>query len=108
MKTLITGGLGFIGSHCQERFGDCVMDIKTGTFDSISQGTNLKRKLKEVDQVIHLAALTSGPGSIKDPKRYWQTNVEGSRKLMECWDGPLYFASSAAVHDPLNPYALRS
>lgn len=104
MKTLITGGEGFIGSHVRASLKDVeVYDIKN------KQDVRSKKKftdaLKNCDQVYHLAALTSAPESIKSPRHYWTVNVGGVENLLD-FNGPVIFASSAAVHNPLNPYAL--
>lgn len=108
MKTLVIGSEGFIGSHLMDHFvGMVPMDKKlSGLFQDIYSSESIKRRVKGMDRVIHLAALVSGPDSIRYPKDYWGNNVEGTRNLLKVWDGPLFFASSAAVYDCLNPYAL--
>lgn len=99
MPTLVTGSKGFIASHFIEVHEDCIgYDIKDG--GRIPPKGN-------IDNVIHLGALTSAPDSIDDPKTYWEHNVEATHVLREYYkDVPFFFASSAAVYKPLNPYAL--
>lgn len=115
MKILVTGGLGFIGSHVVDLISRNE-NVEVEIFDSKEEGGKWKRSIRNrervkyalegVDRVYHLAALTSAPDSIKYPKAFWNTNVEGTRNIVENFDGPMIFASSAAVHEPLNPYAL--
>jgi UDP-glucose-4-epimerase GalE len=52
--------------------------------------------------VLHFAAKTSVPDSIRDPSGYWSTNVDGSRSLLEAMRsvgvGRIVFSSTAAVY----------
>lgn len=78
-------------------------DIKRSKKEQLHK-PSFKRLLKTVDRVIHLAAYVSAPESIQKPDTYWKNNVEGTRIVAE-FEGPLFFASSAAVYDVQNPYA---
>ena len=105
MKILITGHKGFIGSRLWERLDHESItlhgiDIKDG--DDI-----LDTPLPDVDLVIHLAARAGVRESVKDPKTYWETNVEGSKRIIEHYkDKRILAASSSSVYAPhLNPYS---
>jgi len=119
---VLTGGLGFIGSHVIEAL------VKKGyqveVYDDASNGRNFKTvaryhdaqwdegditktndfsKLpKKVDYVIHLAAAISVAESMNDPGKYTRTNVEGSRLVLEYAKAAgakmVVAASSAAIY----------
>jgi len=119
---VVTGGLGFIGSHVTEEL------LKDGhkviIFDDKSNGNNMNKdahwifndisttddfeKITEpVDYVIHLAAAISVAESMSDPGKYNRTNVDGSKIVFE-WavkNGVkrVVTASSAAVYGDTSP-----
>jgi UDP-glucose 4-epimerase len=106
MKTLITGGAGFIGSHLAELLiseGHDVIVVDNLTsgsidnFESISSKTcfkfenidirdieNLKPLFEDVDWVFHLAGLADIVPSIEMPSQYYSTNVTGTFNVLEC------------------------
>jgi UDP-N-acetylglucosamine/UDP-N-acetylgalactosamine 4-epimerase len=98
MKYLVTGGTGFIGSNI---VGELIQrDHEVTVLDDLSSGkkTNLelvasrvrfirgtitdldtvKRACEQMDYVIHLAARTSVPQSVKDPIDTNQVNIDGT------------------------------
>jgi len=100
MKTLITGGCGFIGSHLVRRLldeGDHVTvidNLHTGNKKNLPTDDNLKVVVadildytgylfKDVDVVYHLAALTRPQESIHDPVLTNIVNVNGTIKVLE-------------------------
>lgn len=122
-KILITGGAGFIGYHLTEhllkRYNVIVMDnLSTGTFDNIkdflclpnfkffygdiTNYNDCKKCCNGVDFVIHLAAMTSVPKSIKYPYIYNEINVKGTFNIMlascESKVKRLIFSSSSSVY----------
>jgi UDP-N-acetylglucosamine/UDP-N-acetylgalactosamine 4-epimerase len=145
-KILITGGAGFIGSNlCEEllRLGNkvvCLDNFATGkrkNIEKLLKDTNFMllegdiRKLedclkasKNVDYVLHQAALGSVPRSIKDPITSNDVNVSGFlNMLVAARDNGVkrfvYAASSSTYGDsesipkiediigkPLSPYAI--
>ena len=145
-KILVTGGAGFIGSNlCEEllRLGNevvCFDNFATGKRDNIIEFfenpnfTFIKgdiRKLedclkatKDMDYVLHQAALGSVPRSIKDPITSNEVNVSGFlNMLLASRDNGVkrfvYAASSSTYGDsesmpkvedvigkPLSPYAI--
>ena len=145
-KILVTGGAGFIGSNlCEEllRLGNqvyCLDDFSTGKKENIVSLLNNSnfiliegdiRKLedclkatKDVDYVLHQAALGSVPRSIKDPITSNDVNVSGFlNMLVASRDNGVkrfvFAASSSTYGDsesmpkvediigkPLSPYAI--
>jgi UDP-glucose 4-epimerase len=136
--TLITGGAGFIGSHLVDRLietGENVRvidNLSTGrktnledTWDRIefiegdlSQPRDINRALEGIDTIFHLAANTSVPGSIDDPRSDFKSNALGTFNLLEACRNhdvrEITYASTAAVYGepqylpideghPLNP-----
>jgi UDP-glucose 4-epimerase len=103
MKSIVTGGGGFIGSHLCERL------IKLGhrivVIDNFSVGKKknleaIKNKItiintdirdyekivnffKNVDNVFHLAALADIVPSIEKPNDYFSTNVSGTLNVLQ-------------------------
>ena len=105
MKILITGHQGFIGSCLTlhlEKLGHTILGI-----DLKSDLDILTCNLPACDLVIHLAAATGVRESISNPKLYWQTNVDGTRRILTHYTNiRVLVASSSSQYEPyLNPYA---
>ena len=103
MKSLITGGAGFIGCHLAERLVELnhkviILDnLSTGrkrNLDKIkhkvkfikcdiSKDNNLAKYFNKVDFIFHLAALADIVPSIENPKSYFSSNVHGTLNVLQ-------------------------
>ena len=126
LKSVITGGAGFIGSNLTDhlvRIGHKVVvldnfvsgkksnlshhkkkDVKI-IKDDISNSKNLEKYFKGADYIFHLAALAEVIPSIKNPKKYFKNNVIGTLKVVEAAKKVnikklIYAASSSCYGNP--------
>ena len=115
-KVLLTGHMGFIGSGLWKRLATketyepeyqlTGIDLKHSS-DILHYQYNRFSPEEDIDLVIHLAAKAGVRESVENPKAYWETNVEGTRKILEAYPNTrVLVASSSSAHEPyLNPYA---
>jgi len=107
VRILVTGGVGFIGSHLVERLRQenhqvVIFDKKTGR--DVNNFSQLKRVLAKnnFDVVAHLAAQAGVRRSFEEPELYERTNVAGTINLLECLKSypktRLVFTSSSSVY----------
>lgn len=116
---LITGGVGFIGSHISRMLLDTgyqvtVLDnLSSGAKENVAHGAKLivgdirdskktKEALEDIDTVIHLAGLISVSKSVSDPISYCNNNVLGTVNLLnsmkEMGVTKIIFSSSSTVY----------
>lgn len=91
MKTLVTGNLGFVGSHLVHYInqnkapGDKIfgLDIKTG--DDFCDYEKVRKIIDIVrpDKIYHIGAQAYIPESFIDPYRTFETNTIGSLNILE-------------------------
>ena len=128
MKSLITGGAGFIGSHIAHQLvqqGDDVVvidDLSSGFVSnlevagvknfvkgSITDLDLMNKVMQGVDRVFHHAAIASVPASVADPATSHDVNVTGTfNVLMAARDAAVksvVFATSSAIYgnNPVQP-----
>lgn len=87
-KCLVTGDLGFVGTHLRkllEEQGHDVygFDIKNGDDLRDYEAVRLAVDYFRPDKIFHLAALAYVPESFLDPHRAFNTNTMGSLNLLE-------------------------
>ena len=119
MKTVITGGAGFIGTNLAERLlerGDEVIvldDLTTGFREnldprvqfvegSITDVASVRQAVEGADWVVHLAAARAVSQSVEFPRETTEVNVLGTMNvLVEARDagvGRMVLASSSSVY----------
>ncbi len=132
MKVLLTGGLGYIGSHtavelvkdghiveimdnlynssisvCDKLYQILGQKIKFHRVDLLDMKKMDKLfKKGEYDAVIHFAGLKAVGESTKKPLMYYENNISGTVNLLKCMEkygvNNLVFSSSACVYSDKN------
>src|SRR5919106_1283316 len=119
-RILITGGAGYVGSHCAKaaaRAGhECIVfdSLLFGHRDFVRWGPLIEGDVRDaaaleavfarqrIDAVMHFAALAYVGESVTDPGRYYDVNVGGTRTLLAAMAKAgvpaLVFSSTCAVY----------
>ncbi len=123
---LVTGGAGYIGSHCvlallKQGYEVVIYDnLSTGHLETVNilkkygnvifyQGDLLNSsyldtlfKQVDIDAVIHFAAFSQVGESVKDPSKYYRNNVVGTLNLLDTMLNNnvknIVFSSTAATY----------
>ena len=102
MRFVVTGGAGFIGSNTVDelvRRGHSVVvldDLSTGKEENLAEVRNkitlikgsitdievVRKAMHEAEYVLHLAARTSVPKSVKDPIETNRVNIDGTLNVL--------------------------
>jgi UDP-arabinose 4-epimerase len=117
---LITGGAGYIGSHCSKAVAEagyfpiCYDNLSTGHESLVRWGPLVVGDVKDSDKiastlrehdvqaVLHFAAFSSVGESVADPQAYYLNNVAGTLALLhgmrDVGCDRLVFSSTGAVY----------
>ena len=128
MAILITGGLGYIGSHIArllmkksviiDNQSNSQLNFKKYLPDSKVYISNLNKDILEkvfkkhnINGVIHMAGLKAVNESVSYPLKYYEDNIVSSMALLEAMDKfkiqKLIFSSSATVYGNQNSCPLK-
>jgi UDP-arabinose 4-epimerase len=117
---LVTGGAGYIGSHCCKALADagyrpiCFDNLTTGHADFVQWGPLVTGdvhdsasiasviKAHDVKAVMHFAAFSAVGESVTDPQKYYLNNLSGTlgllRGMRDAKCETLVFSSTGAVY----------
>src|SRR3981189_890863 len=144
MRYLVTGGAGFIGSNTVDELGRrghsvvVLDDFSSGKEENLAEVRNKitlikgritdigggRKTMHEAEYVLHLAAKTSGPRSVKDPIETNKINIDGTLNVLvaakELKVKRVVFAASSSAYgetptlpkvetmqaEPISPYGV--
>lgn len=109
MKILITGLAGFVGKETEKLLkenGHKVAGIDIMHGGDIRDKTFLREGIKDsgIDRILHLAAISRFADADKDPKLAFETNVLGTKNVVEVakeFHVPVVYSSTGSVYMPI-------
>jgi nucleoside-diphosphate-sugar epimerase len=112
MKVLMTGDMGFVGSATKKYFAEDYPEIETIGYD-LMNGFDIRddQQLMDIvsrtrpDRILHLAAIARFEDADRDPLLALETNVRGTRNVVEVakkFHVPLVYASTGSVYMPIS------
>ena len=121
MKILVTGATGYIGAHTCEALYNRGHNV-IGTDNNVNQNDltgvvddffewdireQESRPELKIDKIVHIAAMTKVPQSVKNPYDYYMTNVIGTKNVIDIApaDHMVYCSTGSAFEPAANPYA---
>ena len=128
MSILLTGGLGYIGSHIASKLKEnaIILDNQSTSLLNYKKNLPLSKVYKldlnyknlqrvfsrhSISGVIHLAGLKAVNESTKIPLQYYRNNVYSTLELLECMNKfnikKIIFSSSATVYGDRHPSPLK-
>ena len=84
MTILVTGGSGSLGSELQKFFPDCLSPSSNDLDIRNKESIKNYLKIHSIDIVIHTAAITSVRLCEENKTLAWNTNVKGTKNLVDC------------------------
>ena len=122
MRLLVTGATGYIGSHFVKTAAEAGHSILAADYNwnqnDISEYTKRffnwdirveSKHIHNIDKVVHIAAKTKVPESVKNPYDYYLTNVIGTANVAKSLIAPIdhfiYCSTGSAFEPESNPYA---
>jgi GDP-4-dehydro-6-deoxy-D-mannose reductase len=128
MSVLVTGLTGFVGSHCAQQLPAAALADQGGSVD-LRDPDRVKNAVRAISPqaVIHLAAQSSVPASVENPRQTYEINFLGTLNLLQAlhdtrFQGTMLYVGSADLYGavpfaqlpiteqcparPLNPYAV--
>lgn len=118
MRVLVTGGCGYIGSHCARQLVDAGHEVVV--YDNFSTGfrrlcsdfeliegdigdtSKITKSLNGIDAVMHFAAFAYVGESVTNPRKYFRNNVESGLRLLDAVLGSsvrtFVFSSTCAIY----------
>jgi UDP-glucose 4-epimerase len=119
MKIFVTGATGYIGAHVVKALHDRGHQVSATDYDieqnDVREYAHFFKwdirypidELSKFDKVVHIAAMTKVPNSVKDPYNYYLTNVIGTKNVIDSvpHDHFIYCSTGSAFDPASNPYA---
>ena len=135
MNILVTGATGYIGAHVVKTL--CERGHTVQATDYNDEQNNIEKYCSrwfkwdirekrpsawpysciadiQIDKIIHIAAVTKVNSSVKDPWRYYDTNINGTYNVIKEWSKLkafkfkhfIYCSTGSAFQPESNPYAM--